>query len=247
LLPVETLLGIFHCDGAVVPAIEGERSMGLDLEPLGRAKPGHENEWLELTDLIYEGDELSQPQIERRNAITIQPFEDIGAPRVGSDEEANRWAIELARSNGHPGSDAEIVEELKGHSAVTLMVGRCDGVAEYSAGHTMNHVDGTSFRGQLLEACGDILDEETITQAWQQVFRPEEAVAYGEKLLALLKNGKPITAAAAPKKKGFFDKVFPARPPAPKAPMDDQRAIVEAAGKWFIYWGKKGHPIWANF
>ena len=154
--------------------------MGLDLEPLGRAKAGHEKEWLELMDLIYEGEELSQPQIDRRYAITIQPFEDIGAPRVGSDEEANRWAIKLARSNGHPGSDAEIVEELNGHSAVTLMIGRCDGVAEFSAGHTMNHVDGTSFRGQILENCGDVLDEETVTQAWQQVFRPEEAIEYGE-------------------------------------------------------------------
>jgi hypothetical protein len=29
--------------------------------------------------------------------------------------------------------------------------------------------------------------------------------------------------------------------------MEDQRAIVEAAGKWFVFWGRKGHPIWANF
>src|SRR5262245_31580853 len=165
--------------------------MGLDLEPLGRAKPGHEKEWMDLTGMIYEGDEFSQPQIDRRNEITIQSFEDIGAPCVGTDEEANRWAIRLARSNGHPGSDAEIVDELKGHQAVTLMVGRCDGVAEFSAGHAADHVDPTSFRGQLLEGCGDILDEDTITQAWQQVFRPEEAVAYGERLLDLLKNGKP--------------------------------------------------------
>src|SRR6185503_8248427 len=94
-----------------------EGAMGLDLEPLGRAKPGHESEWIELTDLIYEGEELSQSQIDRRNAITIQSFEDIGAPCVGTDDEANRWAIGLAKSNGHPGSDAEIVEELKGHNA----------------------------------------------------------------------------------------------------------------------------------
>jgi hypothetical protein len=222
--------------------------MGLDLEPMGRAKPGHEREWLELTDRIYEEDELSESEIDRRNAISIHAYEDIDAPRVGMSDEANRWAIELARSNGHPGTDAEIVEELKGHHAVSLMTGRCDGVAEFSAGHTMNHVDGTSFRGQLLENCGDLLDEETITQAWQQVFRPEEAVSYGEKLLAQLKADKPVAPPAPPpKKKGLMDKLFAPRPPAPRARIEDQRAIVEAAGKWFIYWGRKGHPIWANF
>lgn len=221
--------------------------MGLDLEPLGRAKPGHEREWLELTNRIYEEDELSQPEIDRRNAISIPAHEDIGAPRVGTHEEANRWAIDLARSNGHPGSDTDIVKELSGHHAVMLMVGRCDGVAKFSNGHVADYVDATSFRGQMLELCGDLLDEETVTQAWQQVFRPEEAIAYGEKLLAQLKTERPITPVPPPPKKGLMDKLFGQRTPAQRAPIEDQRAIVEAAGRWFLYWGRKGHPIWANF
>jgi hypothetical protein len=222
--------------------------MGLDLEPLGRAKPGHEKEWSQLTNRIYEDDELSPSEIDQRNQITIQPYEDIGAPRVGTDEEANQWAIKLARSNGHPGSDAEIVEDLKGHHAATLMVGRCDGVVEFSNGHAADYVDATSFRGQLLEVCGDLLDEGTIAQAWQQVFRPEEAIAYGERLLMQLKAGRPPAPLPAEKKKvGFLGKLFPPRPAPQKLPIEDQRAIVEAAGKWFIYWGRKGHPIWAYF
>jgi hypothetical protein len=221
--------------------------MGLDLEPLGRAKSGHEPEWSRLTGRIYDGDELSKSEIERRNEITIQPYEDIGAPCVGKDDEANQWAIRLARSNGHPGSDGEIIRELSGHFATTLMAGRCDGVTEYSNGHIADYVDATSFRGQLLVTCGDILDEDTITEAWQQVFRPDEAIAYGEKLLALLRAGKPPAPPPPKKKAGLLDKLFPPRPAPEKAPMEMQRAIVEAAGKWFIYWGRKGHPIWANF
>jgi hypothetical protein len=227
----------------------GEDAMGLDLEPLGRAKAGHEAEWARLTDRIYEGDELSPPEIERRNAITFQPYEDIGAPVVGTDDEANRWVIETARANGKQETDSEIIENMRGYHVSSLMEGRCDGVAKYSNGHLSGYVDATSFRGQLLEQCGDVLDEDTITDAWQQVFRPEEAVAYGEKLLASLKTERPLQAPPTePKKKaGFMSKLFPPRAPRPKAPIEEQRDIVEAAGKWFIYWGRKGHPVWANF
>jgi hypothetical protein len=221
--------------------------MGLDLEPMGRARPGHEAEWTKLTNRIYEEDELSEGEIARRNEITIPPYEDIGAPRVGTDAEANAWAIKVARENGRTETDAEIIEHMKGYHASTLMLGRCDGVQKFSNGHSTSYVDATSFRGQWLELCRDVLDEETITAAWQQVFRPEEAIAYGEKLLAMLKAGKPPAPPAPPKKKGFFDKLFPERPAPEPIPLEEQRAAVEAAGKWFIFWGRRGHPVWANF
>ena len=92
-----------------------------------------------------------------------------------------------------------------------------------------------------------MLDEDTITGAWQQVFRPEEAIAYGEKLLGQLRSDRPSAAAASPKKAGFMDGLFPPGPAPEKPPLAEQRGIVEAAGKWFIWWGRKGHPVWANF
>jgi hypothetical protein len=221
--------------------------MGLDLEPLGRARPGHEAEWAQLTNRIYEDDTLSEDEISRRGEISIPPYEDIDAPMVGRDAEADAWAIKVARENGLKETDAEVIENMRGYYASTLMMGRCDGVPAFSNGHAASYVDATSFRGQWLELCRDVLDEDTITAAWQQVFRPEEAIAYGEKLLAMLKTGRPPAPPAPPKKKGFLDKLFPERPAPEPLPIEQQREVVEAAGKWFIFWGRKGHPVWANF
>ena len=96
--------------------------MGLDLEPLGRARPGHEAEWTKLTGRIYEDDELSESENERRNEISIPPYEDIGAPCVGKDAEADAWAIRIARENGLTETDAEVIENMRGYYASTLMI-----------------------------------------------------------------------------------------------------------------------------
>ena len=67
--------------------------MGLDVYPAGRAKPGHEAEWAARIQLLYDRIEETKEAAELRFAVSIQPWADIGAPRVGYDAEADAWAL----------------------------------------------------------------------------------------------------------------------------------------------------------
>ena len=65
--------------------------MGLDLIPMGRPKPGHEEEWQRLMQPLYEDREEIEGAAERRLEISEPSYATAGAPRVGEDEEANAW------------------------------------------------------------------------------------------------------------------------------------------------------------
>jgi len=75
-------------------------NMSLDLEPLGRARPGNEAEWEKLLARLYAGDQLAGAESEHLLEISIPPYSDIGAPRVGHDAEANTWLLARARQAG---------------------------------------------------------------------------------------------------------------------------------------------------
>ena len=66
---------------------------------------------------------------------------------------------------------------------------------------------------------------------------PAEAAAYGKRLLAL-SAGEPQNQA----RKRFFS-FGKSR----EEPVEEQRKILEAAGRWYIYWGERGHPISAYY
>ena len=44
--------------------------MGLDLIPMGRPKPGHEEEWQRLMETLYEDREVSDEDTSRRLEIS---------------------------------------------------------------------------------------------------------------------------------------------------------------------------------
>ncbi len=102
-----------------------------------------------------------------------------------------------------------------------LRLAKCDGVPAYSNAGLYAAVDETSFRGEFLKSCADVIDERLLNAAWEHKF-PEAAVAYGRALLA---------AADAAER---------------RAPAD-QLKIVRAAGRWFVFWGERGHAIRAYF
>lgn len=212
--------------------------MGLDLEPLGRAKPGNEAEWEKLLLRLYAGDQLAKAESERLLEISIPPYADIGAPRVGHDVEANAWLLARARQAGETKSDADVIASNTGFYVVELLHGKSDGVPSYS-NSAFGYVAATSFRGEFLATCTAFLDEATIDLAWRSVIPPSEAVTYGRLLLATL--DRP---AANPPPPGAL---------APRAlvPSDlsvqEQRQIIDQAGRWYVFWGRRGNPIWANF
>jgi hypothetical protein len=30
-------------------------------------------------------------------------------------------------------------------------------------------------------------------------------------------------------------------------PFEEQIEILDIAGRWYVYWGERGHPIWGYF
>jgi hypothetical protein len=100
--------------------------------------------------------------------------------------------------------------------------------------------DETSFRGAFLNDCQDVLDKLLLNEAWNHKF-PGEAVAYGKALLAAADSA--VATSTIPKRQrtllsrlGFTKKREP-------IPMAEQLGIVRAAGRWFVFWGERAHPV----
>ncbi|HYC95980.1 MAG TPA: hypothetical protein VEB39_09820 [Sphingomicrobium sp.] len=48
-------------------------------------------------------------------------------------------------------------------------------------------------------------------------------------------------------KGGFFSRLGLTRKSSASMPFEEQLKIVEAAGRWFVFWGERGHAIRAWF
>lgn len=216
-------------------------AMGLDLIVEGCAKPGHERDWRELLERSFADEELSDAEVKHFQDICIPAYERIGAPRVGYDDAANEWILTARKPKTLEEAEA-ILKEFHGHYALRLV--KCDGVPQHSNGGAYEGADETSFRGAFLDDCKDVLSKDLLLEAWGHKF-PEEAVAYGKALLVA------ADAAEAAGKKPKVHHTFLSRfglSKAPEAvPIEEQLEIVREAGRWFIFWGERGHAIRAWF
>jgi len=218
--------------------------MGLDLLVEGRAKPGHEPEWRALIGKAFAAEALSEAENGRLQEIIVPPHECVGAPRVGQDAGANAWIFE-AREAKTPDEQAAVLAEFDGYYVLALV--ESDGVPKYSHGGLYEGLDETSFRGAFLDDCVDVLDKRVIEDAWNHKL-PEAAVAYGQTLLAAASAAETRGAPArtAPKR-GLLAMVGLGRKPQEAVLFEDQLDIVRSAGRWYVFWGERGHPIRAWF
>jgi hypothetical protein len=215
--------------------------MGLDLIVEGCAKPGHEREWRQLLQRSFSDKEPSEAEVARFRKISIPGYERIGAPRVGYDSAADQWILE-ARNVKTPEDVAAVLNQFKGYYVVRLV--ECDGVPKYSHGGLYEGADETSFRGAFLNSCQDVLSKSLLNEAWNHKF-PEEAVAHGKNLLAGAQSAE--AAGRSPKRRRtLLTRVGLAKGREAIA-IAEQLEIVRAAGRWFIFWGERGHPIRAWF
>ncbi len=104
--------------------------------------------------------------------------------------------------------------------------------------------DDTSFRGAFLSDCGDVLSSELLSDAWNHKL-PDEAVAYGRSLLTAADTAEAEGRRAA-RRRGILSFLGLAKVREP-IPIAEQLEIVRAAGRWFIFWGERGHAIRAWF
>jgi hypothetical protein len=219
--------------------------LGLDLVVEGCPKPGHEVEWREILGRSFGGDDPHESDASRFGEISIPPHERVGAPRVGFDPEADRWIIQ-ARKAQTPEEMAAALKDFHGY--YVLRLARSDGVPLYSHGGQYEGLDETSFRGAFLSGCTEVLPSKLIEAAWDHRF-PDEAVEYGRALLAAADAAKPADADTGAQRSDLGRLFGLGRPkPGPSEfPFEEQKRIVEAAGKWFVFWGERGHAIRAWF
>jgi hypothetical protein len=215
--------------------------MGLDLIVEGCAKPGHEKEWRHLLQRSFADEELSDAEVARFHEISIPGYERIGAPRVGYDSAANQWILE-ARNAKTPEEIAAVLKKFNGYYVVQLA--GCDGVPKFTDAGLYEGADETSFRGAFLNHCRDLLGKDLLSDAWNHKL-PEQAVEYGQALLVAADAAE--AAGGAPRRRHtLLFRLGLVKEPEPIA-VAEQLEIVRAAGRWFIFWGERGHPIRAWF
>jgi hypothetical protein len=215
--------------------------MGLDLVVEGCAKPGHEDEWRRLLERSFSDKELSETEVARFGEICIPGYERIGAPRAGYDDAANQWIMKAQKAET-PEDVAAALKKFEGYYVVRLV--ECDGVPKYSHGGLYEGADETSLRGTFLNDCKDVLSKNLLNEAWNHKF-PEQAIAYGKRLLAAADaaeaNGRVPTLGRT-----LLSRLGLAKEREPVA-IADQLDIVRSAGRWFVFWGERGHPVRAWF
>ena len=212
--------------------------MGLDLCVEGRAIAGHEAEWESIIRRSFAEEEVSDDEVKRFLSISQPAYASLGAPRVGTDPEADDW-IAAQMAGRMPREQA--IAEHEGYYALALV--ESDGLPRFTHAGLYEGVDETSFRGKFLEACTLVLTEQMIEEAWEHRM-PDEAVAYGTSLLAAAADARNRRASTRGKR-SLLKTLFGGAPET--SPLDEQLEIVEAAGRWYVFWGSRGHPIRAYF
>jgi hypothetical protein len=187
----------------------------------------------------FADNQLSEAEIAHFERISIPGYERVGAPRVGFDPAADAWIVE-ARKAQTSDDVAATLKEFAGY--YVLRLAKCDGVPAYSNGGLYEGVDETSFRGAFLKSCKNVVDKRLLEAAWEHKL-PEASVAYGRALLAAA-DAAETSPRIVPR--SFLSRLGLVKSAEP-LPLPEQLDIVRAAGRWFVFWGERGHPIRAYF
>lgn len=227
-------------------------SMGLDWNPIGKPKYGHEEEFEKLFRLL--GDNPVGSWLERakqlfhrfdRDAATkrwfeiqISPFVTVQAPQVGMDPKADEWA--RARYREKPPKDkteAQFLEELKGCYVVALAP-PCDGIPYYTNG-SAGYVELYSYRAQFIVIeCKEIVGDELLEKCYHSCLAPA---------LATLGAELRARAEAYAAEHGVSNVEAVRKLDAPDSSHELKAHILFSAAKWCEYWSSRGHGLEAYF
>ena len=225
--------------------------MGLDWNPLGKPKPGYEEEFASIFQQLGESANWGWFEKRRRrregtdheglhkrwDEIQITPHETVGAPQVGSSAEADAWARERYQALEPPKPpESEFMQGMKGYYVLALAP-PCDGFPYYSNG-PLGYVERFSFRAQFLHDCEDIIPENTFSKCYESCLASGLAVL-GQELRAC------VTSYAGPKNLEHIE--FVAGGDFEEKSPESKVHILYSATRWCEYWSSRGHGLEADW
>ena len=232
--------------------------MGLDWNPIGKPKPGHEDEFERLFDLLKDGGPpkpslLSRlfgraPKVdpqERWSQIQITPYETLGAPRVGRDEAAEEWLrreYDEGRTARKPWE--RLLAEMEGYYVLELLP-TCDGLPLYTNSEFQGGPERFSFRAKFLDDCKEVIGSDLLTEAWEHPL-PQELEKFGRRLesAAVSYAGKIDVADRIRGREIAYTADEEER--FPDIPVS-RAHIVTSAARWCLFWSQRGHGQEADF
>lgn len=227
--------------------------MGLDWNPIGKPKPGHEEEfetlfrllganssggnWLQKAKQLFHRFDRDAAT-KRWFEIQISPFFTVQAPQVGIDPRADEWAKERYRENPPKDkTEVQFLKELKGYYVVALAP-QCDGIPYYSNGPT-GYVELYSFRAQFItNDCKDVVGKDLLEKCYHSCLAPD-LTSLGAELRACANDY------AFKHDVSYVESVRELD--APENSPESKAHILFAAAKWCEYWSSRGHGLEAYF
>ena len=201
--------------------------MGLDWDPLPRPKPEHATEFATLLARLQStGDETV---LDRMNAISTPAFATLGAPRIGIDDAADDWLRTKVAEDDY----YETYMKMHGYYVLDLLP-PCDGFPVYTNYPTWPKLDRCSFRGSFLndarEDLGPLYDE------GYRYMSDAQLLDYGERLVACARG-------FAREHRIMEVELVTGLPSYAAGSLESRAHIMFAAGRWSLYWSRRGHGL----
>jgi hypothetical protein len=226
--------------------------MHLEWNPIGKPKPGKEQEFAQLFEKLS-ADNLTEAEqdklLDRFEKVQITPYETLGAPQVGRDKPANEWLRKHYQTLPEPKpSLQEYTQEMQGYDVIE-MVPLNDGLPFYSnyrgnrdeadddQGNSFS--ERFSFNAGLLELhCADFTGDALLDRCYLSCLASDLA-ALGKDLRAAADQ---FAAANNAQSVASARECHAANDTAVK-----RAHIAYSAARWCEYWSSRGHGIEAYF
>ncbi|VWD63516.1 hypothetical protein BLA39750_07731 [Burkholderia lata] len=234
--------------------------MGLDWNPLGKAKPAAEeefycrlgqlgtaNDWMQPVPFTFAPiDNARQEEVRQRFfEIQISPYETLRPPRVGYDPEADNWI--RSRYEGAPNKPPTIEEWVRSFHGywVMALLPDSDGLPFYSNASLGGEWERWSFRAQFLRDCEDALGERLFDEAWLNHL-PDQLADYGRRLMNCASSYAETHGVAHVLNMRAYPADNQELGPVEGGPAYKAHIIASAA-RWALFWSARGHGMHADY
>jgi hypothetical protein len=215
--------------------------VGLDWNPIGKARPGFESEFEELflqIGQLRRGDPAEETVQKRFWEISISPYETLAAPQVGFDPKADEWARQQFPSRSDKSLTLEKFLAGMREYYVLDLVPVNDGLPVYTNAYIASYCDKFSFRAQFLKDLEGMLGSELLDEAFVH-HNAQELADYGQRLRDC--------ATEFAKQNGVREILDQRESPGLQNGPKSQAHIVSSAARWCLFWSERGHGMEADW